>query len=72
MTPSSSDLFEENYFPAVPFQGGFGLLNILTAESLTWTHQDGTLRLNLALPAQAVAAITVEWARGEDTRGKHA
>lgn len=23
-----SDIFEENYFPAVPFQGGFGLLNL--------------------------------------------
>jgi xylan 1,4-beta-xylosidase len=23
-----SDIFEENYFPSVPFQGGFGLLNI--------------------------------------------
>jgi xylan 1,4-beta-xylosidase len=23
-----SDVFEENYFPSVPFQGGFGLLNI--------------------------------------------
>jgi xylan 1,4-beta-xylosidase len=23
-----SDLFEENYFPSVPFHGGFGLLNI--------------------------------------------
>ncbi len=25
---TSSDIFEENYFPSVPFQGGFGLLNI--------------------------------------------
>lgn len=23
-----SDIFEENYFPSIPFQGGFGLLNI--------------------------------------------
>jgi xylan 1,4-beta-xylosidase len=23
-----SDIFEENYFPSVPFQGGFGLMNI--------------------------------------------
>ena len=23
-----SDIFSENYFPSVPFQGGFGLLNI--------------------------------------------
>jgi xylan 1,4-beta-xylosidase len=23
-----SDIFEENYFPSVPFHGGFGLLNI--------------------------------------------
>src|SRR5262249_46940390 len=23
-----SDLFEENYFPSVPFHGGFGLLNV--------------------------------------------
>jgi xylan 1,4-beta-xylosidase len=23
-----SDIFEENYFPSVPFQGGFGLLNV--------------------------------------------
>ena len=22
-----SDIFSENYFPSVPFQGGFGLLN---------------------------------------------
>lgn len=44
----------------------------LTAEPLTWTHQDGTLRLDLALPVQAVAASTVEWARDEDTRGKRA
>src|SRR5439155_17541913 len=23
-----SDIFEENYFPSVPFHGGFGLLNL--------------------------------------------
>ena len=23
-----SDIFEENYFPSVPFHGGFGLLNM--------------------------------------------
>lgn len=23
-----SDIFEENYFPSVPFQGGFGLMNV--------------------------------------------
>ena len=44
----------------------------LTAESLTWTYQDGTLRLELDLPALAVAAVTVEWARGADTGGKPA
>lgn len=42
----------------------------LTAEPLAWSYQDGTLQIDLDLPAQAVAAITVEWAPAADQGGK--
>ncbi len=31
-----SDIFEENYFPSVPFQGGFGLMNIHGIAKPSW------------------------------------
>ena len=42
-----SDIFEENYFPSVPFHGGFGLLNLHgiakpTYRSFELLHQLGT------------------------------
>ena len=45
-----SDLFEENYFPSMPFQGGFGLLNIYGIPKPSYRayqllHRLGTERL---------------------------
>lgn len=45
-----SDLFEENYFPSVPFHGGFGLLNIYGIPKPAYRayqllHRLGTERL---------------------------
>ena len=45
-----SDIFEENYFPSVPFHGGFGLLNLHGIAKPTYRafevlHQLGTERL---------------------------
>ena len=45
-----SDIFEENYFPSVPFHGGFGLLNLHgiakpTYRAFELLHQAGRERL---------------------------
>lgn len=45
-----SDIFEENYFPSVPFHGGFGLLNLYGIpkpiyRAFQLLHQLGTERL---------------------------
>jgi xylan 1,4-beta-xylosidase len=45
-----SDIFEENYFPSVPFHGGFGLLNLHgipkpTYRAFELLHQLGTEQL---------------------------
>jgi len=45
-----SDIFEENYFPSVPFHGGFGLLNLQgiakpTYRAFELLHRLGTERL---------------------------
>src|SRR5688572_21666888 len=45
-----SDIFEENYFPSVPFHGGFGLLNLHgiakpTYRAFELLHKLGTVRL---------------------------
>jgi xylan 1,4-beta-xylosidase len=45
-----SDIFEENYFPSVPFHGGFGLLNLHgiakpTYRAFELLHKLGTERL---------------------------
>jgi xylan 1,4-beta-xylosidase len=47
-----SDIFEENYFPSVPFHGGFGLLNIHgiakpTYRAFELLHQLGTETLRV-------------------------
>jgi xylan 1,4-beta-xylosidase len=47
-----SDIFEENYFPSVPFHGGFGLLNIHgiakpTYRAFELLHQLGTEMLQV-------------------------
>ena len=36
VTGHCSDLFEENYFPSVPFHGGFGLLNVHGIAKPAW------------------------------------
>lgn len=46
-----SDIFEENYFPSVPFQGGFGLLNLYgiakpAYRTFQLLHHVGTERLD--------------------------
>ena len=33
-----SDILEENYFPSVPFHGGFGLLNLHGIACVAWRH----------------------------------
>ena len=48
-----SDIFEENYFPSVPFHGGFGLLNLHGVPKPAYRafqllHQLGTERLPVA------------------------
>jgi xylan 1,4-beta-xylosidase len=45
-----SDIFEENYFPSVPFHGGFGLLNLQGIAKRTYRafellHKLGNERL---------------------------
>jgi xylan 1,4-beta-xylosidase len=47
-----SDIFEENYFPSVPFHGGFGLLNLHgiakpTYRAFELLHKLGTERLSV-------------------------
>jgi xylan 1,4-beta-xylosidase len=42
-----SDIFSENYFPSVPFHGGFGLLNLHgiakpTCRAFQLLHRSGT------------------------------
>ncbi|MEP6743478.1 MAG: beta-xylosidase [bacterium] len=45
-----SDIFEENYFPSIPFHGGFGLLNLHgiakpTYRAFQLLHRLGTMQL---------------------------
>ncbi|HEY1615552.1 MAG TPA: glycosyl hydrolase [Rhizomicrobium sp.] len=56
-----SDIFEENYFPSVPFQGGFGLLNIHgiakpAYRAFQMLHELGTQMLSVDGSHQTVDA----------------
>ncbi len=47
-----SDIFEENYFPSIPFHGGFGLMNMHGIPKPSWRayqllHALGTTRLDV-------------------------
>ena len=58
-----SDIFEENYFPSEPFQGGFGLLTIHGLAKPTYRayqllHRLGTRRL----PVDGLHATVDAWA----------
>jgi xylan 1,4-beta-xylosidase len=63
-----SDIFEENYFPSAPFQGGFGLMNIHgiakpAYRAFQLLHELGT---NL-LPVEGSHATVDAWfVRGDD------
>lgn len=57
-----SDIFEENYFPSVPFHGGFGLLNIHGIAKPTYRayellHHVGTE----LLPVEGIHATVDVW-----------
>jgi xylan 1,4-beta-xylosidase len=62
-----SDIFEENYFPSIPFQGGFGLMNIHgiakpAYRAFELLHQLGTEML----PVEGNHATVDAWlVRGE-------
>ncbi|MDP9127867.1 MAG: glycosyl hydrolase [Pseudomonadota bacterium] len=62
-----SDIFEENYFPSVPFHGGFGLLNIHGIAKPSYRayqllHSLGTKRLEVEGVHETVSA----WAIADD------
>jgi len=64
-----SDIFAENYFPSVPFHGGFGLVNLHgvpkpTYRALELLHQLGTDRLDIRGTHETVNAWTVLKQRG--------
>ena len=73
-----SDLFEENYFPSVPFHGGFGLLTIHgipkpAYRAFELMHRLGTDRLVVdgthhTLDAWAVRAKHVRHRPGDESR----
>jgi xylan 1,4-beta-xylosidase len=59
-----SDIFEENYFPSVPFHGGFGLLNLQGVPKPTYRafeilHRLGTQRVPVAGSHETVDAWVV-------------
>ena len=59
-----SDLFEENYFPSVPFHGGFGLMNIHGIAKPAWRayellHGLGEERLEVTGEHATLAAWAV-------------
>ena len=63
-----SDIFEENYFPSVPFHGGFGLMNIHGIAKPAWRafellHGLGTQLMGLQGTHETVDAWLV---RGEN------
>ena len=66
-----SDIFEENYFPSVPFHGGFGLLNLHgiakpTYRAFELLHKLGTERLLV----DGLHTTVTAWVTRDDTRIK--
>jgi xylan 1,4-beta-xylosidase len=58
-----TDLFEENYFPSVPFHGGFGLLNLHGIPKPTYRAVELLHRLgNERLPVEGRHATVDVWA----------
>ncbi len=62
-----SDIFEENYFPSVPFHGGFGLLNLHgipkpAYRAFELLHQLGTEQL----PVDGIHETVSAWAVRKD------
>ena len=67
-----SDIFEENYFPSVPFHGGFGLLNIHGIAKPAYRayellHHVGTE----LLPVEGAHATVDAWVIRGDRRIDH-
>jgi xylan 1,4-beta-xylosidase len=57
-----SDLFEENYFPSVPFHGGFGLLNIHGIAKPTYRAYEILHRIGTELlPVEGCHATVDAW-----------
>lgn len=59
-----SDIFEENYFPSVPFHGGFGLLNLYNVAKPAYRafqllHQTGTEILEVEGSNPTVNAMAI-------------
>src|SRR5262249_29569435 len=64
-----TDLFEENYFPSVPFHGGFGLLNLHgipkpTYNAFALLHRLGTEMLPVVGRHETVDAWVVRGSGG--------
>ncbi len=64
-----SDIFEENYFPSVPFHGGFGLLTLHGIAKPTYRayqllHNLGTEQLRVDLRHQTVDAWVIRQSSG--------
>src|SRR5205823_4037634 len=58
-----TDLFEENYFPSVPFHGGFGLLNLHGVPKPTYRAFELLHRLgDERLPLEGSHATVDAWA----------
>ena len=59
-----SDIFEENYFPSVPFHGGFGLLNLHGIRQACLPCLRAAARDRLARPCRSLAhtpPLTAGW-----------
>lgn len=64
-----SDLFEENYFPSVPFHGGFGLLNLHGIPKPTYRGFELLRRLGeQRLPLEGHHATVDAWASRRENR----
>ena len=67
-----SDLFEENYFPSVPFHGGFGLLTLHGVAKPIYRAFQFMRQLGAARLATEGSHATVAVWVGQDMAGAHA
>ncbi len=62
-----SDIFEENYFPSVPFHGGFGLLNLYSIAKPVYRAYQLVRGLgNKQLPVDGTHAMVDTWITRDD------